>query len=164
MTQKPKPPYPVLGSDVSGSGNGQGQFDPAIAPNANLQRDTPPAPPDTETRTIPLLDRSGKRVHRELTKAEWWMLYERRLVTLQWTNRKRNRIAEVRLAAGVSVAAVNAALRQGLRDRLPMPPPTVIRVNDKGLHYEHNHKVCRGFGPPCERCGGYHEGECGGRA
>lgn len=159
MTTKTDRPHNVHRSDVDRSGNGQGQSDPPTRANADLA-DTPTASPDTETRTIPLRDRSGNRVYRELTRVEWALLHERHLVTLQWTSRKRNRIAEVRLAAGVSVAECNAVLRMGMRDRLPMPPPTVIQIRHVGMRYEHNAKVCRTYGPPCPNCGGYHDGAC----
>lgn len=130
-----------LRTSSNGLGNRQGLFDPPKTANANSQIDSPPV--STETRTIPLRDRSGITTHRQLTRVEWSYLYEKRLVTLRFTSRSKRQIAEVRLAAGVSVAEINSALRMGMRSALPRAEDnkTTIerRVEGGGIYYDHIH-------------------------
>lgn len=67
---------------------------------------------------IPLIDRIGRTI-RILTESEWRCLHERGgLIWLQFN--RRQKLKSVHLQNGIALATINAALRVGMRDRLPI--------------------------------------------
>lgn len=134
LTSKPKSAYSVSEPDVTRLGNVFGQSLPGEQPKRGHDSD---ARPLSETRTIPLKDRGGKKTHKHLTRVQWTYLHERKLIEIVFTNRKRDAIGQVRLAPGVSVAAVNAALRDGIRDRLPLAEDSRTIAKDGLASFKH---------------------------
>ena len=67
---------------------------------------------------VHLVDRIGNPL-RTLTEAEWRCLHERGgMIELKFT--RRGRLLYVILQNGIALATINAALRVGMRDRLPI--------------------------------------------
>lgn len=134
LTSKPKSAYSVSEPEVARLGNVCGQSLPGEQPKRGHDSD---ARPLSETRTIPLTDRGGRKTHKHLTRAQWMCLHARKLVELIFTSRRRDAVGQVRLAPGVSVAAVNAALRDGIRDRLPVAEDNRTIARDGLASFKH---------------------------
>ena len=102
-----------------------------------------PLPSDT----LPLLDSSGSPVY-ALPTAAWRHLHERGdLIRLEFS--RRQKLLAARLLPGITMALIHQALRVGLRDRLPVLPPTVIRVVGPGIvRYEHHYQRCMSYYSP----------------
>lgn len=148
MTQKPKNPYSVYEPDVVKLGSEADRQPAAPGINAGTrdsQESNPSGPPAPKPGYLPLHDRIGQQV-RLLSEMEWRLLHERgKLIELVFG--RRQRLIACRLLNGVAVAHINQALRVGIRDRLPILPPNVIRVMDGGVvYYEHHKRRCEAYG------------------
>lgn len=124
-------------NDLRTSGNGPGTFAPhgALPPPAQAGTSGPPAntltAPVRSHVVIPLLDRIGQEL-RTLREAEWRCLHERGgLIELKFT--RRQKLVAVRLCNGVALAHVNAALRIGMKDRLPIAEDSRTVEIEQGL-------------------------------
>jgi hypothetical protein len=106
---------------TSSNGLGMGTSDGTLPPSAQAEKSGPPAKPHSSpvsSDAIPLIDRIGQTL-RTLKEAEWRCLHERGgLIEPMFT--KRQKLVCVRLQNGIALATINAALRVGMRDRLPI--------------------------------------------
>lgn len=104
---------------ASSTGLGTSGLNAVQPPPANAGTSGPPAKPLTPLVSgVHLLDRIGNPL-RTLTEAEWRCLHERGgLIELKFT--RRGRLLHVILQTGIALATINAALRVGMRDRLPI--------------------------------------------
>lgn len=120
MTYTTEVLYTVSRTDVDGPGsfasNGAPP-PPAKSGTCEAQASQPPTPP-VPADGVPLIDRVSRTL-RVLREAEWRCLHERGgLIELKFN--RRQKLVSVRLCNGVALAHINAALRIGMRDRLPI--------------------------------------------
>lgn len=110
-------------NDLRTSSNGSGTFAthgalPPLAQAGTSGHPANPSTPPVSSDAIPLIDRIGHEL-RTLREAEWRCLHERGgLIELKFT--RRQKLVAVRLCNGVALAHVTAALRTGMKDRLPI--------------------------------------------
>jgi len=136
------------GVEVTNSGMGAPS---ALPPQAQAGKSGQPANTHTPAVSagIPLLDRIGQTL-RSLTEAEWRCLHERGgLIELMFT--KRQRLVSVRLQNGVAVAHITAALRIGMRDRLPVAVDSRTVEIEPGLRTTFRFKRIKAWSPEMRR-------------
>ena len=148
MTQVIVVPYDASEPDVTGLGSFRS---PALPPPPQGGTSEAKAPHQVSALLvptgIPLIDRLGRTLC-VLRDHEWRCLHERGgLIELQFS--RRQVLLRVRLLNGVSLAAINAVLRVGLRGHIPIPPPYVVRVQHQGGQtWEHHRQRCEAAKTP----------------